>query len=257
MDKITFLGTGGARMVMSSQVLSTGGIILEMNGTMVSIDPGPGAIVKATEQGIPYERLNGVILSHRHLDHCGDVNVMVEAMTRGGFQKKGVIFAPGQALYEDPVILEYLRKYVEEVQVIRERRMYRCGNLNFESSMPHHHGAAETYGFIFYGNKYRLGYLPDTRYFNDLATFYSADICIISTLLLQRGKVDHLAVPDVMLLVKEINPRVAVLTHFGMQVWRRGVNAVAEDIAMATGVRVIAAEDGMKLYPEKLLHKSG
>jgi ribonuclease BN (tRNA processing enzyme) len=255
MDQIVFLGTGGARRVMSSQVLSTGGIILKMNGTMLSIDPGPGAIIRATQERINIENLDGVLISHRHLDHCGDVNVMIEAMTRGGFNKKGVVFAPRQAIYEDPVVLKYLWKYVEEVQPIGERNMYRCKNLSFETSMLHKHGGAETYGFIFYGKNYTVAYLPDTRYFEELVSFYACDICIISTLLLQRGKVDHLSVPDVMLLVKEINPSTAILTHFGMQVWRKGVDIVADKIYQATGVNVIAAKDGMVLNLDDLLIK--
>ena len=56
MDQVIFLGTGGARMVMSSQVLSTGGMILEMDDTLLSIDPGPGAIVHANREGIPNSR---------------------------------------------------------------------------------------------------------------------------------------------------------------------------------------------------------
>lgn len=96
MDQITFLGTGGARVVMSSQVLSTGGFILEMNNTLLSIDPGPGAIVHAARLGFDLESLEGVLLSHRHLDHCGDANVMVEAMTHGGFNKSGLVLLPGR-----------------------------------------------------------------------------------------------------------------------------------------------------------------
>jgi len=253
MDRIIFLGTGGARMIMSRQVLSTGGFILEMNGTMLSVDPGPGAIVRAAQEKVNIDGLDGVLLSHRHLDHCGDVNVMVEAMTRGGLRKKGIIFAPRQALYEDPVVLNYLWGYVEKVQPIEGRHMYRCRNLEFETSMPHRHAGAETYGFIFYARNYTLAYMPDTGYFEELAAFYKSDICIISTLMLQRGKVDHLSVPDVILLLKEIGPKAAVLTHFGMQVWKAGADSVAEKIARATGVNVIAAKDGMRLNLKELL----
>jgi len=247
MDQITFLGTGGARVVMSTQALSTGGFILEMNDTLLSIDPGPGAIVHSARMGLDLEKLEGVLLSHRHLDHCGDVNVMIEAMTHGGFHKRGSVFAPRQALYEDPVILRYLWDYASTAEVLEGNSRYTCGKLGFHTSMPHRHGEAETYGFLFQGRDYTLGYLPDTRYFPELSTFYRCDICIISMLLLRRGKVDHLSVPDVITLLKEISPSTAILTHFGMTIWREGAENVADRIAQASGKAVIAAKDGMTL----------
>lgn len=246
MDQVTFLGTGGARMVMTSQVLSTGGLLLEMNNTLLSIDPGPGAIVHAARLGFDLEKLEGVLLSHRHLDHCGDANVMVEAMTHGGFNRGGLVFAPGQALYEDPVILRYLWRYVGGLRTIEEEKEYTCGKLSFRTSMAHRHSDAETYGFLFSGESCTLGYIPDTRYFPELSSFYKCDVCIVSTLLMQRGKVDHLSVPDVIELLKDIAPSTTILTHFGMTMCRTGVDLVAETISQATGRRVIAAKDGMQ-----------
>ena len=253
MDQLIFLGTGGARMVMSSQVLSTGGFILEMDDTLLSIDPGPGAIVHATREKLKLQELKGILLSHRHLDHCGDVNVMIEAMTRGGYDRSGVVFAPGQALYEDPVVLKYLWKYVGAVKQLEERKSYSCGRLEFKTSLAHRHGDAETYGFLFHGSKGVLGYLPDTRYFPELASFYKCDILIVSNLLLHKGKVDHLCASEVAQLLKEISPAAAILTHFGMSMWKAGVDTIADKIAQKAGVRVIAAKDGMRLELSELM----
>jgi len=254
MDRIVFLGTGGARNVMTSQVLSTGGFILEIKNTLLSVDPGPGAVLRAAQEKINISRLDGVLISHRHLDHCGDVNVMIEAMTRGGFRKKGMVFAPRQALSDDPVVLNYLRNYVENIQPIEGLKFYRCCSLEFKTSMPHKHGDAETYGFIFYGGDYSLSYIPDTRYFNELSEFYRSDISIISTLMLQRNKnIDHLSVPDVISLIKEHKPQAAILTHFGMQIYKTGVDIVADKISQAAGIKVIAAKDGMIINLKELL----
>lgn len=247
MDQLIFLGTGGSRVVMSSQVLSTGGIILKMDDTLLSIDPGPGAIVHGIQQGLNLHELQGILLSHRHLDHCGDVNVMIEAMTRGGYHHEGVVFAPGQALYEDPVVLRYLWNYVETVQQLEPEREYCCGNLSFETSMPHRHQGAETYGFLFHGSRLKVGYLPDTGYFPELASFYKCNLLIVSNLLLLKGKVDHLCVSEVVALLNDIRPDKAILTHFGMQMFNAGVDMVAQQIAQETGLDVIAAKDGMCL----------
>ena len=69
--------------------------------------------------------LDGILLTHKHLDHSGDVNVMIETMTEGGFKRRGVLFAPGDALEEDPVVLKYAMGYVNKVEVLREDSEYR------------------------------------------------------------------------------------------------------------------------------------
>jgi phosphoribosyl 1,2-cyclic phosphodiesterase len=61
--------------------------------------------------------LDGILLTHKHLDHSGDINVMIEAMTEGGFKKRGVLFAPRDALEEDPVVLKYAMGYVENTSI--------------------------------------------------------------------------------------------------------------------------------------------
>jgi ribonuclease BN (tRNA processing enzyme) len=218
-DSITFLGTGGARVVMARQVLATGGIWLELEGTQISLDPGPGALVHATYRKLDPANLNGIIISHRHLDHCGDGNVMVEAMTAGGLKKKGSVFTPSDALGSDGVILRYLHHYVDEIVILREKTKYHLGKICFETSMRHRHGV-ETYGFIFEGKKHVISYIPDTVYFDEVAKFYRGNILIICVLLMERSKVQHLSLPDVKEIVTQIKPEVVLLTHFGMNLMR-------------------------------------
>ena len=46
MNKIKFLGTAGARFVVTQQLRKSGGIWLSLDGTNVLIDPGPGSLVR-------------------------------------------------------------------------------------------------------------------------------------------------------------------------------------------------------------------
>ena len=55
-NKITFLGTGGDAFVIGKQIRASGGIILQAEGLQFHIDPGPGALVKAAENGIQGKR---------------------------------------------------------------------------------------------------------------------------------------------------------------------------------------------------------
>ena len=45
MDKITFLGSGGGRIVVAHQLRSTGGFVINIGTKQIHVDPGPGALV--------------------------------------------------------------------------------------------------------------------------------------------------------------------------------------------------------------------
>ena len=57
----------------------------------------------------------------------------------------------------------------------------------------------------------------------------------------------HLGADDAELLVAEIRPRLAVLTHLGMQLARGRAEAIALAISERTGVPTVAARDGWLL----------
>ena len=126
MDKIKFLGTGGGRFVVNRQIRKSGGIWLSIDDTNLLIDPGPGSLVRLlnSKPKLNPRDLDGIIISHRHIDHTNDVNIIIEAMTNGGFDKKGTLFAPKQALFEDPVVLDYVKKYLDRVEVFEPKKKY-------------------------------------------------------------------------------------------------------------------------------------
>lgn len=249
MKRIIFLGTGGARVMMASQLLATGGIWLDLDGTQISLDPGPGALVHSRAKHLSGTSLQGIIISHRHLDHCGDVNAMVEAMTQGGIKKGGTIFAPHDALEEDPVVLRYVRRYVDHIITLQEKQTYALGNIKFQTSMRHVHGDAETFGFNFTVGACTISYLPDTAFFDALIDFYRGDILIICVLLLERnGRIPHLSIPEAARIISSVRPQQAILTHFGMKIWQARPSEIAATLASQTGVEVIAAQDGMEIW---------
>ena len=126
-DFIKFLGTAGARFVMIKQLRASGGIWISCKGTNLIVDPGPGSIVRcsSSKPKLDPSKLDGIILTHRHLDHSGDINVMIEAMTEGGFKRKGVVFCPNDALDEDPVILKHASHFPEKIEVLQQKILRR------------------------------------------------------------------------------------------------------------------------------------
>ncbi len=236
-----------------SQLLASGGLWFNFSGTEILMDPGPGSIVQATKRKLNPENLSAVIVSHRHLDHSADTNIMVEAMTRGGMRKHGAFFAPAEALENEPIIYSYLRKRLERIEALTAAKTYQVGNVNFSTPVRHIHGA-ETYGVVFQTAKYKIAYITDTSYFKELQEYYQGDLLIMNVVFVEPKTglssedlpIQHLSLPDAERLVKEIKPKIAIMTHFGMGMWRAKPWEMAERLTEKTGTRVIAARDGMK-----------
>ena len=245
-DTITFLGTAGARIMVANQVLASGGLWLNLGGTEILIDPGPGCIVQSTKRKLRAEKLSAIILSHRHLDHSADANIMVEAMTQGGFKPHGWLFAPADCLKTEPIIFSYLRSYLDGIEILEEGKSYSIGNISFTTPIRHIH-PVETYGMLFRTARHTFSYISDSRYFDGLCQSYGGELLIINVVFLEpKPPIDHLSLPDAERIIAELKPKVAILTHFGTPMWRAKPWEIAERLSQQIGVRVLAARDGMR-----------
>lgn len=252
-DFIKFLGTAGARIVVAKQLRASGGMWYSLLGVNVLVDPGPGCLVRCVSSKPKMDpmKLDAIILTHRHLDHAADVNVMIEAMTEGGFKKRGALYAPEDALTEDPVVFQYVRSYISHIEIVKEGGRYQLSDtVSFETPIKHHH-PSETYGINFSTPKYTISLIVDTRYFPELLKYYKGDILIVNVV---RYTVDkdtkkwlyHLSIRDVKEIVTALKPKVTILNHFGMTMVKAQPRVVAEQLSKETGLRIIAAGDGMK-----------
>jgi len=246
MDRLIFLGTAGARVMVANQILASGGLWLDLAGTQILLDPGPGTLVQAVKRKLRASKLDAIVLSHRHLDHSADVNIMIEAMTEGGLRPRGMLFAPSDALQNDPVVLHYLRSYLSRIEVLEEGQSYEIGEVCLKTPIRHHH-PVETYGLIFETPSHTISCIVDTRFFPELCSHYQGELVILNVVRLEPGgPFDHLSLPEAAEIINELRPKAAILTHFGMTMWRAKPWEVAKRLSEETGVRVIAARDGMR-----------
>jgi len=242
--KLTFMGTAGARFMVAKQLAASGGLYIEEGNTRLSLDPGPGAIVQYAKRKVDLTKLDAIVISHRHLDHSNDVNVMIEAMTDGGFRHRGRLYCPSDALDGDPVVLKYIRNFPQEIVALEPETEYAVGEVTFTTT-PRHIHQVETYGFRF-GN--RLGWVTDSAYYDGIAEQHKADVMVIHLVLMDcRAGLPHLCLDDVERIIREAKPRLAILTHYGMTVWRAHPWELAADLTQRIGTEVKAARDGMSL----------
>ncbi|MEA2665517.1 MAG: hypothetical protein QOI11_2461 [Candidatus Eremiobacteraeota bacterium] len=250
---LRFLGTGGARWVVAKQIRASGGFWLQADGTNIHVDPGPGALVRALAAVPPCDpaTLDAIVLSHKHLDHAGDVNALIEAMCQGGWRPRGALCAPLDALdpAQQPVVFPYARKFVPREWIVEANGgPFTVGSVELRSSLRLQH-PVEAYGLhARSADGTTVSYLPCTRYFDAIVADYEAqrpDVLVLNVLRYRDTMdVDHLTFDDARTLIEGIRPGAAIMTHFGTRMLERDPAKLAYELEDATGVKTFAAYDG-------------
>lgn len=248
--KITFFGSGGGRFSAISQRRMTGGFRIDnLAGKNYHIDPGPGALVRTYQFGFNPRNLNGIFVSHAHTDHYNDAEILIEAMTRGMTREQGTIFASGSVLngFEKwgPCISKYHQSmsdsYVLAPDVVHEVNGIKVKGCRTE------HGDPAGSGFQIDNRGFKVSYTSDTGYFDGLAQDHEgADILIASVLRPGNRTIPgHMCSRNFIDLIKEVKPKVAVMTHLGLKMISSNPVTEAKKISKQTGVKTIAAFDGL------------
>ena len=248
--KITFLGSGGGRFSAISQRRMTGGFRIDnLGGKNYHIDPGPGALIRTYQFGFDPRNLSGVIVTHSHTDHYNDAEILIEAMTRGMTKNLGTIVGSESVLegFEKwgPCISSYHQSKPEKI-VLKPNKFSRLNNVKIKGTATEH-GDPTGVGFQIDYNGFKLSYTSDTDYFEGLADYHKgSDILIASVLRPGNRSINgHMCSGDFVELINEVKPQVAVMTHLGLKMISSNPVTEAKKISKKTGVKTIAAYDGL------------
>jgi len=251
--KITFLGSGGGRFAAISQKRMTGGFrIDDFNGKNYHVDPGPGALVRSYQFGVNPTKIDGVFISHSHTDHYNDAEILIEAMTRGMTKNNGIIMG-SKSTFEKykrwgPALSKYHQSNSKNL-ILTPNKVNNFPSFTIKGTGTKH-GDPTCVGFQMEANDFRISYTSDTCYFDKLPKYHKkADILIASVLRPGNESIKgHMCTEDFIHLVDEVQPRLAIMTHFGFKMLSANPVYEAINVHKKTGIRTLAAFDGMRIF---------
>lgn len=253
MSKIIFLGTSGSSAVTSKQLRSSGGIIIQVEDLQFHLDPGPGALNKAREFGVNANHTCAVLVSHNHLNHCNDLNVVVEAMTHSGLEHRGLILASKSIIQPTeghPFLTKYHQQLVERIIPMEKHHKVAVDEVEIHT-VPIQHTDETALGFKLFCPKFTLGYTGDTILSTEiLEELMGSDILILNVPFPgNKAEGMNLDTEAATKIIGTVQPRLAILTHFGMEMLKADPMIEAREIQRVTGVQTVAAYDGLTIAP--------
>ena len=259
--KILFLGTGSGS-AGNKQLRATGGIAVLTEGYQFLLDPGPGCLVRAKQANVNLRMNTAVLVSHAHVMHCSDTNAVLAAMTHNGLDHNGVLicnetFVSGTEDIKAGLIHD---SYPERVIIPKPGQKIGIENVEIHALDTHHSDPAAL-GFKFFTKDFVLSYTGDTGYKKELVEQYmKSDILIINMPHLDYKDEFNLNKEQVIKIIKKVQPRLALLTHFQSKLLNEDPIVVARDIQRQTDVQTLAARDGFLISPQSyaagLKHKT-
>jgi phosphoribosyl 1,2-cyclic phosphodiesterase len=204
-----------------------------------------------------------LIVTHCHPDHYSDAEVLIEAMSRGTRDNRGILAAPNSVLRGneefDPSISSYHRSLPATVETLKPGHVFQVGTFTFEA-VEARHSETEGVGLIFEApGSGRVGYTSDTGYFEGLGEIYRNTRLLIACAMWPRREHlrYHLNTDEIADLISVSRPGCVVITHFGMKMLNADPDKEAAYLEEATDVPTVAARDGMTVTLGDLIEVRG
>lgn len=246
---VTILGSGTA---IPDGTRGSPGIAVRADDVLILLDVGSGSLYRAARFGIPLERVDGVLLSHFHPDHTGDLVPLLFAFRNPEFARDRPLVLVGPAGLRS-LVAKLEAAYGSWIEAIGYERC--CVEIAAEALLldgvrvracPVQHGPSAVAYEITDRSGRRVVFGGDTEYCEALGRFArDADLLILECSFPEgtecRG---HLTPSQAGRLAVEARCARLVLTHFYPAC--QGQDLLTPCRAVYSGP-VTLAEDGMRV----------
>lgn len=213
-------------------------------------------ITQARRFKVPLHKVEVIYVSHIHLDHSNDADLLIEAITYSTLKKKrGILVATDLVLNGneeeniDRAVSRYHQSLVSEVKKIAPGKVLKVGDVKFMGTATLH-DEEDTTGFVLEMDGKKLGYTSDTEYFDGMAgEFEGCDAIVVNLLRATKPWKGHLYPETVIKFLKELKakPAKVFLTRFGGEFIRTNARLIAKKIEDESGITTIATQDGLSV----------
>lgn len=230
------------------QKCSTAGFWANVEGVNLYFDPGPGAVWHIRQHGLIPDDLQGILVTHKHVDHTADLNALIEAvhyqMTRGGWNFKDYQVLVPADVYQEGYITKHHQKMPGKIIKVQPKQEYFLKHLKIKTTKklvekPYYKNKLDEFGYQVSGKKYRFTYLPETFYKKGLFTDLASELIILNAM---KPTGDYYQ--QTKKIIKEISPQLVLLRHWVKKSLEYGIKKMARKLAKDTKVRIIALADG-------------
>lgn len=231
-----------------SQERRSGGMLLELDGKRIAIDPGPGSLVNMQQLKLQPEKIDAVMVSHTHVDHCSDANILLDGI------EKPVVVAEEHCVrkkadYDEwPKISRHHQKK-SEVFALNADQSAQIGSLGITATKANH--SCPCIGFVITGSR-KIGYASDGIYYKGQEKYFDGCDLLVLNIHLPKGSEivgKYMSVDDAILLLKAMKkkPALTVISHISTLMVRANLWRQVKIIQESTGASVIFAEDFMEI----------
>ena len=234
---------------MGQQKRNTGGIILETEESQIHIDPGPGALSEAHEEG-GAEDTEAVLVSHGHVDHSNDAEALAEMMVEA-YNHAGVLMASESVLSGfgdiEKRVSDYHQNLCSEVKQLGEETSVEFRDVDIETQEMFH-SDPRTVGFTVENEKKKFGFWTDTEYSDELTEFYKGcdTLVVYCSRPKNEGTRSHTSLDDVPEIVDDLDVSSVIITHFGFKFLESDLEEQKNWLDEEIDAKVVFAEDGMQ-----------
>ena len=240
--------------MLATQERKTGGMLFDLDKVKFIVDPGPGSLVNAVSIGIDPSKLNGVIVSHIHIDHCTDANVYLDCIEEPFLIAEEHCIREKKQTKADfdyfPCITAYHQKK-SKVHAVKPGDVVDIGVKIRAIKMKHYE---PTVGFRITAGNVDVGYVSDGAYYKGLEKGYDGCKILIFNVIVPKGqtaKVDTYMSVDGMISFLNglsVKPKLVVLTHLNSWMMRSNLWKQEKILQEATKIKnIIHAEDFMAI----------